>query len=168
MASLRACELPGDALLRKYRGRRLRGLLRHRRRSPGIARRVRRGLLTTAVFRLERLILSWAVARPSTDLQAGSLPRRAGRVCRVERRGGMPRQLLTADLGGRTRSWLMSVALEDGAATRLYFGSAVVPVVAPGSGEARMGAAFRALLGFHKVYSRVLLRAAATRLARAR
>jgi hypothetical protein len=36
----------------------------------------------------------------------------------------------------------------------------VVPVVDRRTGKAAMGFAFRALLGFHRVYSRVLLRAA--------
>ena len=54
------------------------------------------------------------------------------------------------------------------ARTRLYFGSAVVPVANAGSGEDSIGFAFRALLGFHKLYSRVLLRSAAARLARQR
>jgi hypothetical protein len=46
--------------------------------------------------------------------------------------------------------------------TRLYFGSAVVPVVS--AGKASPGVAFGALLGFHKVYSRLLLHAARSRL----
>jgi hypothetical protein len=70
------------------------------------------------------------------------------------------------DYQGRTRSWLMSAAAPDGDATRtrLYFGSAVVPALNPRSGRNEMGFVFRALLGFHKIYSRVLLGAAATRL----
>jgi hypothetical protein len=47
-----------------------------------------------------------------------------------------------------------------------FFGSAVVPIVDRRSGEARMGGALRVLLGFHKLYSRVRLRAAAARVAR--
>ena len=63
-------------------------------------------------------------------------------------------QLLLCDLPGRTRSWLM--AASEGTRTLLYFGSAIVPL-SPG---------YRALLGFHKLYSRVLLRAAKSRLER--
>jgi len=54
----------------------------------------------------------------------------------------------------------------DGRSTRLFFGSAVVPIVDKRSGAVRMGAAYRALLGFHKLYSRLLLHAAVGRLAR--
>ena len=78
-------------------------------------------------------------------------------------------EVLLSDLQGRTRSWLMSVAAGTHAErTRLYFGSAVVPVTNDRTREARMGFVFRALLGFHKVYSRILLRAAAARVARLR
>jgi hypothetical protein len=49
--------------------------------------------------------------------------------------------------------------------TLLYFGSAVVPVRDMVSGQPRLGFLFKALLGFHKLYSRVLLRAARSRLA---
>jgi hypothetical protein len=112
----------------------------------------------------ERLLLSW-FARPSTDAQAGGLA--CGKLTsfaawRVEARE--PNQVLLSDFRGRTRSWLMSAPASNSQTTRLFFGSAVVPIVNGRPGEARTGAAFRALLGFHKLYSRVLLRAAVTQL----
>ncbi len=122
---------------------------------------------TTRLFRTERFILKWAVARPSTDddarkLAAGSLDHFA--AWRVEARA--QNQLLLCDFIGRTRSWLMTEAAEtnQGAATRLYFGSAVVPAGVSAGGKARMGFPFSALLGFHKLYSRALLAAARSRL----
>lgn len=120
---------------------------------------------TTAVFKVERQILAWAVSRPSTDPQARELAagtRDAFAAWTVE--GRSADQLLLCDFQRRTRSWLMSVPTDGG--TRLYFGSAVVPVAGRRGGPARMGFVFAALLGFHKVYSRVLLRAAIARLAR--
>ena len=124
---------------------------------------------TTAVFKLERLLLAWLVSRPSTDAQArrlavGELDSFA--AWDVEARS--VNQLLMCDFQGRTRSWLMVAPVDGGGATttRLYFGSAVVPSVNQATGEAGLGFAFRALLGFHKVYSRVLLSAASSRLAR--
>jgi hypothetical protein len=45
----------------------------------------------------------------------------------------------------------------------LYFGSAVVPVRGK-SGRPAMGRQYRALLGFHKLYSQLLLRAAAAKI----
>jgi hypothetical protein len=60
----------------------------------------------------------------------------------------------------------MSAPTPSGQATKLFFGSAVVPIVDRRSGQRKMGFAFQALLGFHKLYSRMLLRAAVSRLAR--
>lgn len=122
---------------------------------------------TTFVFRLERLVLKWALSRPSTDedaqrLAAGTADTFAAWT--VEGRG--VDQLLLCDVAGRTRSWLMVTPVVSGRrpATRLYFGSAVVPHHNRRAGQHEMGTAFRALLGFHKLYSRVLLRAAVGRL----
>ena len=67
---------------------------------------------------------------------------------------------------GRTRSWLMALPVNATAAderTRFYFGSAVVPRKNARSGKPEMGFAFSALLGFHRLYSRLLLRAARSR-----
>jgi hypothetical protein len=49
----------------------------------------------------------------------------------------------------------------DSPRTRLYFGSGVAP---RGGAGKRMGFAFHALLGFHKLYSRLLLTAARSRI----
>jgi len=122
---------------------------------------------TTALFKLERLILRWAISRPSTDAQAqqladGTLDQFA--AWQVEQRGD--NQLLLCDLYGRTRSWLMVTPVAGhGAVTRLYFGSAVVPSKRSAAGRPAMGGGFNLLLGFHKLYSQLLLRAARARLA---
>jgi hypothetical protein len=119
---------------------------------------------TTRVFKLERAILKWAVAKPSTDAQAALLARGgldAFSAWTVEDR--REDQLLLCDLHGRTRSWLMATPDESGDGTRLYFGSAVVAAKGSESG-ADIGTGFRLLLGFHKVYSKVLLKAAVARL----
>lgn len=50
--------------------------------------------------------------------------------------------------------------------TLLYFGSAVVPLPSQGGQAQRMGWGFHALLGFHRLYSRLLLRAACQRVSR--
>ncbi|MBL8200336.1 MAG: hypothetical protein JNK40_05120 [Chromatiales bacterium] len=122
---------------------------------------------TTPVFRLERLILALVLSRPSTDTEAVQLAN--GRMdtfsaWRVEDR--RDDQLLVADMKGRTRSWFMVSPDPAGPAprTRLYFGSAVLPVVNPETGAAGMSAGFRALRGFHHYYSEVLLYSARSRL----
>jgi hypothetical protein len=127
-----------------------------------------RAFYTTWVFKLERSILRWVVAKPSSDADAAALAagaRETFAAWRVEARA--PDQLLMCDFLGNTRSWLMT-ARESEASTRLYFGSAVVARTDRSTGKRALGPSFRALLGFHKVYSRVLLSAARSRLARMR
>ena len=114
---------------------------------------------TTWLFKLERLILRWAVSRPSTDEQAvlladGDIDKFAAWA--VESRS--ENQLLMCDFQGRTRSWFMV------ADRRLYFGSAVVPVRDPDTGEKSLGSTLSVLLGFHRLYSRALLYCAVRRL----
>ncbi|WP_374564676.1 hypothetical protein [Ideonella sp.] len=171
MPDIHACELPANALLRRYLDE---GAYADCYRID-VAGNVSQpefveAFYTTAVFKLERRLLAWFASRPSTDQQARDLAherRNSFAAWNVEAR--VNGQLLMADMHQRTRSWLMCVPAPAGAAgsTRLYFGSAVVPLGGARSGKPRMGFAFRALLGFHKLYSRVLLRAAVTRLAMA-
>ena len=122
---------------------------------------------TGGLFKVERFLLRVFISRPSTDLQARQLA--AGELhefaaWRVEARA--VDQLLLRAIDGRTRSWLMVSAAQEPGRTRLYFASAVVSVVNASAGKSSMGFVFKALLGFHKLYSRALLSAAAARLAR--
>ena len=55
-----------------------------------------------------------------------------------------------------------------GAQTRLYFGSAVVPVKNTKTGRSSLGLGSHALLWFHKIYSVVLLFSARSRLVKHR
>mgnify|MGYP000558907369 CR=1 FL=1 len=124
---------------------------------------------TGRLFKLERWLLRVFLSRPSTDLQARQLA--AGELnefaaWRVEARA--PDQVLMCDIGGLTRSWLMVAPSDVPGHTRIYFGSAVVPAVNPVTGKSSLGFGFTALLGFHKLYSRALLGAAAALLARPR
>ena len=168
MPSIHPCELPVDALLQKYRqgGAYVDCYVTEVDRPISQAAYVE-AFYTSAVFKVERQLLAWFVARPSTDAQAKELAsgqRSAFSAWTVE--GQSARQLLLCDFQGRTRSWLMSapVDVNGSPGTRLYFGSAVVPLRDRRTGQAMMGFVFRALLGFHKLYSRVLLRAAVARL----
>lgn len=119
---------------------------------------------TTPAFRLERWLLGTFLCIPSTDQDALALSR--GEVTTfaawiVEAREAN-QTVLSA---GRTRSWLMVCPEPIGtvSATVLFFGSAVVHRTNGGRGWP-----FNALLGFHKLYSRVLLGFAARRLAGSR
>jgi hypothetical protein len=126
---------------------------------------------TTRLFKLERFILRWLARRPATDADARRLAEGTANgfsAWRVEARSS--NQLLLADFTGRTKSWLMVGPVPDGSGhetTRLYFGSAVVPRRARGAHEKpTMGFGFHALLGFHRLYSRLLLTAARSKVVR--
>ena len=170
MGTIRPCKLPSDALLNRYL-------------ASGayadcyvteVALRVSHAefveaFYTTTVFKLERLILRAFVSRPSTDAQAGQLARgELSSFAAWSVEGRAPNQLLLSDVSGRTRSWLMVAVSEkpDPVRTRLYFGSAIVPLRSLHTGKTSLGPVFSALLGFHKLYSWVLLRAARHRLSR--
>jgi hypothetical protein len=115
---------------------------------------------TSPLFKVERLVLALAVSKPSTDIQVRQLA--DGAIERfaawwVEDRG--ENEILLCDFLGRTRSWLMAVSTNtaNGARTQLYFGSAVVPKGNSKTGKLSLGFGFHALLGFHRIYSRLLL-----------
>ena len=112
---------------------------------------------TSGVFKVERLILG-LLGLASSDEEATKLAR--GEIdsfaaWTVESRD--TDQILLADIRGNTRSWLMVESLGSG--TTLFFGSAVLPRKVDGVSRPPAWI-FRALLGFHQLYSRVLLRAA--------
>lgn len=122
---------------------------------------------TTLLFRLERLILKVAVSKPSTDNEARKLSegvRETFAAWQVENRS--KNEILMCDYRGRTRSWLMvaPVSAVDGHRTRLYFGSVVVPVQNSKTGKPSLGFIYQALLGFHRVYSVLLLYSARLRI----
>ena len=122
---------------------------------------------TTFIFKLERFILKWVAAKPSLDAQARQLADGASErfaAWHVEDRSD--NEILMCDFRGRTRSWLM-VSPEStlkGTRTRLYFGSAVVSIRNSRTGEPSIGFGFQALLGFHKIYSVLLLYSAKSRI----
>lgn len=167
-STVQACALPEHALLSRYtrQGAHTDCFFTD---VPGLVTHARfvEAFYTTWAFTLERWILSWSVHKPSTSEQAGRLAR--GELDRfaawkVEDRGDG--QILLTDFLQRTRSWLMSMPIEiDGApATRLYFGSAIIPSIDAQTGKLELSRGFRALLGFHKAYSVVLLEAARRKL----
>jgi hypothetical protein len=128
---------------------------------------------TSPLFKVERTLLRYLASRPATDADAKQLA--GGKVTtfsawRVEAQS--PSELLLADFTGRTRSWLMTAPVgtpDQALRTRLYFGSAVLPLAGMAGRtdrpeqEPRMGRMFQALLGFHRLYSRGLLSAASRR-----
>lgn len=103
----------------------------------------------SAVFKLERLILSW-LGLPSSDIEAaqlGSGERKTFLAWFVEAREDD--QILLSDMRGNTRSWLM--VEHQGDETVLFFGSAVVPRSGKYGETLPPAWIFRLLLGFHKL-----------------
>lgn len=158
MGAIRKTALPDLALLQRYR-------------VPGcysdcytttVPERVShsafvKAFYTSWLFVVERVILKYVAAKPSTNAQADQLANGATEhfaAWQVEDR--TDDQLLLTDFRGRTRSWLMT-RTEPAGGTRLYFGSAVTPTNHGKTGEPTLGLGFRALLGFHRLYSRALL-----------
>jgi hypothetical protein len=174
--TITTCSLPDDALLQKYRHTPTGDTAStytdcYRARVTGnvsLADYVF-AFYTSWLFRLERLILRHLVHKPSTDSGARALA--DGEIehfaaWQVEARTST--QLLMCDFLGRTRSWFMVEAVSDEgeSSTLLRFGSAVVPAVGRDSNTTLTGLAYRMLLPFHRLYSRLLLRAALSRLGR--
>ena len=167
MFAVRQAKLPPDALLQKYvaSGDYTDCFVAEMDRQASFADYIE-AFYTTCVFKAERAILKWAVSKPSTDAEAHCLA--AGALAsfaawQVEERG--ENQLLLTDFRGRTRSWLM---LETGEyeTSRLFFGSAVIRDIEGKTGKQRLSQGFGLLLGFHKLYSRILLSSARSRLLR--
>lgn len=121
---------------------------------------------TTPLFKVERKILALFARRPSTDANARELA--VGQATRfaawdVEERAN--NQLLLCDFRGQTRSWLMVTSIDTSTkSTRLYFGSAFVPKSRSADGQPSFGFLFHALSGFHRLYTKALMRAAQAKL----
>jgi hypothetical protein len=121
---------------------------------------------TTGLFKRERFVL-FLIGRGCTDAEARRLAR--GETDRfaawtVEARA--ENELLVCDFARLTRSWLMAAPAADGASTRLYFGSAVVPGAKDKDGNPQPTAGFRYLQPVHAFYARALLRAAVRKVSR--
>jgi hypothetical protein len=121
---------------------------------PGLVR----AFYTTPIFKLERWLLDRLLGLRSSDLAAEQLAKgetTSFSAWRVENRS-TDQILLDA---GQTRSWLSVAVDAQNQKTTLLFGSAVVPM-RPGG---KFGLAFHTLLGFHRLYSKLLLSAAKRR-----
>lgn len=109
---------------------------------------------TSRAFRPERWLIGTLLGKRADNgdvarLAAGETERFSAWNVEARRQD----QILMCDFQGKTRSWLMVMPIPGG--TRLHFGSAVVKPGDP---------IFKALLGFHGWYSRVLLSGAVRQL----
>jgi len=165
---VRPCEVPRDTSLRRYKD--AAGYADcYVIEIPGVI--TQQAFITafysSPLFKVERTILRFLASKPATDADVERLAVGGAATFsawRVEAQSSS--ELLLADFTGRTRSWLMALPAVDAASkpsTLLYFGSAVVSQPRGGSGAPTMGNLFSALLGFHRLYSRLLLAAAGRR-----
>lgn len=107
------------------------------------------------VFRLERRLIALVGGKASrrADVEAFALGKSdtLSEWQVVERDAD---QILLAVGDGPIRTWIMRESPQDG--TALYFGSAILPM----HGASKIALGFRLLMGFHRLYARVLLFAA--------
>jgi hypothetical protein len=154
-----AAELPDGALLERYRteGGHVDCYVAEVPRSVDLGQLIT-AFYTSRAFRPERWLLGALLGKRANDSDVGRLAAGATEMFSawtVEAR--REDEILLCDFQSQTRSWLYVLPIEGG--TRLHFGSAVVP-------QKRLAdrALFSALLGFHRWYSRALLRGAVRKL----
>ena len=115
---------------------------------------------TTALFKLERFILTWSVLKPSNDMQAKELAKgKTNKFAAWTVENRKENELLMCDMLGRTRSWFMvnHLGAKENSRTQLYFGTGIAPVTKGKTGKSSIGLFLIALLPFHKIYSVLLL-----------
>lgn len=116
------------------------------------------------VFRLERRLIALFGGIASTRQDVAAIADGTGdALCMWQVISRDKDQILLAVGKGPIRTWIMRET--NGRATQLYFGSAVLPNRR--SDPPRIGFSFRALKGFHSLYSRILLSSARRQVLRA-
>ncbi|GLX78586.1 hypothetical protein tinsulaeT_19260 [Thalassotalea insulae] len=118
---------------------------------------------TTPVFKIEHIILSIFAKKHVSNNDISALANGNSNqfsIWTVEDKSN--NQILLCEFTKSTRSWLMTASLEhlNQPVTRLYFGSVVVPRTVSSSGKSTFGILFHVFSGFHKLYSRALLKSA--------
>ena len=119
---------------------------------------------SSRLIRLELFLLGLLFRKPWSGPRARRLAAAqadAFSAWRVEARTSTE-LLMHEIISGKTRSWLSAEPRPS--TTCLYFGTAVLPVEIKRDGSPRMSPLF-ALLPFHRLYARQLLRSAVARLA---
>jgi hypothetical protein len=125
------------------------------------------GFYTTALFRLERFILTWTVQKPSDDKQAKDLMEgKTNKFAAWTVEGRRQNELLMCDMLERTRSWFMvkQIGTKEDPRTQLYFGTGISAAKKGKAEKSSLGLFFIALLPFHKIYSVLLLYSAKIKL----
>jgi len=124
---------------------------------------------TTALFKLERFILTWTVLKSSTDLQAKELINgKTDKFAAWTIEARKDNELLMCDMLKQTRSWFMvnHTGTSDAPRTQLYFGTGIALTTRGKIVKTSIGLFFILMLPFHKLYSVFLLLFAKLSLAR--
>ena len=112
---------------------------------------------TTPLFKIERLILKLTVSKPSTDDQTRQLAdSKINKFAAWHVENRSENEMLMCDFLGRTQSWFKVTPVSE-TRTQLYFGSAISSSQNPKTGKLSLGFGYKALLGFHQIYSMLLL-----------
>lgn len=121
------------------------------------------------VFRIERRVLTLIGKGPATKHDVAALATGdAERFAAWTVTGRDDTQLLMTVPDTPIRTWLRVLPdTHRSHGVRLYFGSALVPPTPKDGAPARLPPVFRCTMGFHRLYSQVLLDAAARRFGRA-
>jgi hypothetical protein len=121
---------------------------------------------TSPVFRIERWILRLTIGAPSTDADAKAVAVGTANTFAAWYVGDRTNdQLLMCDRYEATRSWFRVAPLDDGG-TLLQFGSGVATRAKANDDGMTISGGFRFLMGFHVLYSRLLLWQASRRVTR--
>lgn len=121
---------------------------------------------TSALFRIERWILRVTIGAASIDADARAVATGSAKTFAAWYVGERTAdQLLMCDRYESTRSWFRVVPLNDGG-TLLQFGSGIAARASKNGGGMTISRGFRFLVGFHVVYSRLLLWQASRRVLR--
>jgi len=124
------------------------------------------GFYSSPVFRVERLLLGVLAGAKSSDSDVQSVADGSGSTFAIWSVGERTAtQLLMCDCYERTRSWFQVVPLAVDR-TELRFGSAVASRRNRKTGGVSISRWAYWLMGFHVLYSRLLLRAAGNRVLR--
>ncbi|WP_299348261.1 hypothetical protein [uncultured Shimia sp.] len=119
-----------------------------------------RAMFDSPVFRAERMVLAAFGKKSSSAEEVAALAAGEGQTMALwstlQRNG---HELLLEVRRGAVRTWLM-VEPRPGSDAHLWFGTAIVPEPAKGDAPPQIALGFRAFMGVHKLYSRVLLWAA--------
>lgn len=165
MFSVTQCPLPQDTMLHRYEH------------GPGhhtdcFETEVAQGVsladyieafFNSPILRLERKLLGLAVAKSNYNDVLALAQGQSDRIAGWQTEDRDDHEILLTVMGGGIRTWLKVIPQEDN--SRLLFGSAVVPPD-DGSGAPKMAWWVNALMGFHKLYSHIVLGAAKWQLKR--